>query len=193
MDFRKINWWDRGRKRARVCLISNWSTRNGVFVFDLPKSAAWKSTGWNAAATSLIGCRVDIISTVHVVTAATAANATAAVSNRFRLRFGRFHRMWRCLDFMFDLLDQQIWIGGIHAEVQIRRILLIVFRPWAIHFDFWFAKNVRMTAARWFQYTAWATIAAHSNIKRCWSHFLLLAAWILRREKKNVCKSEEKK
>jgi len=138
------DWWDANKWQP------TWNGR----VVDLPESTAWETAWWDTVAISCrwFGSRVTVV---------------AGLSWFW---FGHFGRLRCDGHFLFGLFNQYIWIYSVHAEIQIRRILLIVLRPGAIHFDLRFAKDVRVATAWWFQDTAWAAITAHTNIKRCWRH-----------------------
>lgn len=68
------------------------------------------------------------------------------------------------------LFDEHIRIGGVHAEVKVRRVLLVVLGPWSGSSLIGRAENVRVSSAWWFQYTAGVLAAREADVKFSGTH-----------------------
>lgn len=66
---------------------------------------------------------------------------------------------------LLALLHQHIRIGGVHAEVEIGRVLLVVLRPRSGRLLVGGAEDVRVAAARRLQHAAGVLRAAQANVE----------------------------
>lgn len=96
--------------------------------------------------------------------AASVVRRSNAIRNRTIVGWGG-NRRGRSGRRLGALLDQHIRIGGVHAEVQIRRVLLVVLGARSRRMRIGCAKDVRVAAARRLQHAAGVLGAGQANVE----------------------------